>query len=95
MNYEVMEKLIAIPMGLIIGLHSCFLYAYLVRRAELTWQRVLPFLALIIQIPYERYYLSPEVSINVPIRVDLLLIIPLTIVALTLSVRSIFTGSSK
>lgn len=79
------EQLIAVPAVLIIGLHSTFLFTYLLKKTKISWHLPLPLLAGLIYVPYEAYFAQPEVSLSVPIRVDLLLIVPLTTVSLPLN----------
>lgn len=88
MKYEVMEKLIAIPMFLVIGIHIAFLVLRSLRRTtDRRWHLFLPLTALLVYIPYEWWWCLPEVVINVPIRVDLLVLIPLQFVSFLLCAR--------
>ena len=77
-----LEKLLALPALVIIGCHIVFLCAFLSKGSRLRWPLVLTPLGLLVYVPYEAYFHLPEVSLNVPIRVDMLLIVPIMMISL-------------
>ncbi len=76
MDLATLELLSQIDLLAIIVILGVFCFCIPVCRTHWSWPYFLPLVALILYVPYEMYFNIEEVSLGVPIRVDLMLLLP-------------------
>ena len=95
MNIEMLEPVIWIGCWTVIGLALLSIYFLGSTPGKRLWAYWMPLATVLIYAPYESYFHIPEVSLSVPIRVDLLLIIPLFEVMFLIGLMSAFYAVRK
>ena len=81
MNYATPENLMGMNFLAIMIILGAFFILIPINRTARSWSYFLPLIAGALYIPYEQYFHNPSISITVPIRVDLMLILPAFLIA--------------
>jgi len=91
-----MNKILEILNGLLFFLILGLQILAIIPLKKLNWKIFIPFISLFLYILYESYFMRPEVSITVPIRIDLFIIHPVIIASFTVNIiRSIIIIKKK
>lgn len=77
MNLKTMEIVLELGFFALLGLIIAFLVLFAIKPGSRQWVLFLPLLITALYVPYECYFAIPEVSMGIPIRFDLLVLIPL------------------
>ena len=85
MDLATLELLAGIDFWVIMIILAAFFVSIPICRAQWFWPHLLPLLAVVLYVPYEMYFAIEEVSLGVPIRIDLLLLLPAFGLALPIS----------
>ena len=95
MNPQILEKLAGVGFLVMMGMTVAFLVLVVARPGSRLWVLALPLAVAALYIPYEGYFAIPEVSLSVPIRVDLLALVPLFEVMFVLAARGWVTAARR
>jgi|GEM_PF-5819955 len=95
MNMEMLEIVIGVAFYILLALVTFFLYLCIRNPEVKYWMLLLPFFVILLYVPYECYFAIKEVSLGIPIRIDLFFILPLFEIMFVLAAYKWFIRARK
>jgi hypothetical protein len=92
---QMLEIVVGVAFYVILALVTFFMYLCIRHPEVKYWMLLLPFFVILLYVPYECYFAIKEVSLGVPIRIDLFFILPLFEIMFVLAAYKWFLKAKK